>query len=216
MTMNSLRRQVYSGNHAIDQSIHEMLAFFDAQSQTRMHRAILNAKKALEKHKDENTDAGARHIFREFIPAYELNRNGFNFEYEKKIQGRTPDWLDDIKKILMESYTFERGGTGTFYSRLSTAIDGKCHKYQNIVDEMALSLIISVHLDFLSGIDLDDCMDDVKSFSSIFKNNPVLTGILFFGESNVFNGIQRYNFFCVCRDSAVTQMEGWPFPCETI
>jgi len=88
-----------------------VLPYFKANSQGRMRKVILNAKNAAEKHRDENTDAGARHIFREFIPASILNHNGFAFEYEKPMQGKTPDWLDDIARLMLESYTYERGGS---------------------------------------------------------------------------------------------------------
>lgn len=96
---------IFSPNSAIDTTIKEMLHYFSPESQRRMRTAILNAKKAAEKHRDENTDAGARHIFREFIPASILNQNGFAFEYEKPIQGKTPDWLDDTARLMLESYT---------------------------------------------------------------------------------------------------------------
>jgi len=74
----------------MDADIKEMLPYFNAPSRIRMRKAILNAKKAAEKHCNENTDAGARHIFREFIPAFRLNQNGFAFEYDKPIQEKRP------------------------------------------------------------------------------------------------------------------------------
>ena len=89
--MTDSEEVTFSPNSAIDTDIKEMLREFDPESQGRMRKAILNAKKAAEKHGDENTDAGVRHIFREFIPASTLNRSGFAFEYERSIQGKTPD-----------------------------------------------------------------------------------------------------------------------------
>ncbi len=66
-----------------------------------MQKAILDAKKAAEKQRDENTDASARHIFREFLPASILNKNGFALEYEKPI-GREGDVVQLIQKPLHE------------------------------------------------------------------------------------------------------------------
>ena len=76
---------VFSPNSAIDAAIKKIMPSFSQESQRRMKKAILAAKKAAEKQRDENTDAGARHIFREFIPAYILNKNGFTLEYERPI-----------------------------------------------------------------------------------------------------------------------------------
>ena len=91
-----------------------------------MQRAILKAKTTAEKYRDENTDAGARHIFREFIPASSLNQNGFRFEYEEPLQGKRPDWLDATAGLMMESYTYERGGASRFLRRVDSAIKAKC------------------------------------------------------------------------------------------
>lgn len=82
---------VFSPNSAIDAAIREILHSFSQDSQRRMKKAILAAKKAAAKQRDENTDASARHIFREFIPASILNENKFSLEYERLIEGKRPD-----------------------------------------------------------------------------------------------------------------------------
>ena len=123
--MSNTDKIIYSPNSSIDTAIKDMLPNFTKVSQRRMQKAILNAKKAALKHQDENTDSGARHIFREFIPVSILNQNGFVFEYEKPIQGKTPDWLDENLKILIESYTYERGGSSQFHQRISSSITDK-------------------------------------------------------------------------------------------
>ena len=50
----------FSPNKAIDAAIKEMLPHFSTGSQSRMRKAILSAKAAAEKYRDENTDSGAR------------------------------------------------------------------------------------------------------------------------------------------------------------
>ena len=93
------------------------------------------------KHRDENTDAGARHIFREFIPAFVLNRCGFALEYEPPIDGKTPDWVDQSTGVLLENVTFERGGTSPFLSCVSAAITAKCDKYADTIARNSLTRI---------------------------------------------------------------------------
>jgi hypothetical protein len=117
--MTNYEETTFSPNSAIDTAIKEMLPNFNVVSQGRMRKAILNAKKSAVIHRDENSDAGARHIFREFIPASVLNQNGFAFEYEKTILGKTPDWLDNTAKFMLESYTYERGGSSSFLDRIT-------------------------------------------------------------------------------------------------
>ena len=202
---------VFSPNSAINSAIKEILAIFSPDSQRRMQKAILAAKKAAEKQRDENTDAGARHIFREFIPAYNLNKNGFALEYERPIGGKRPDWLADTAKLMLESYTYERGASSPFLIRVAAAINNKCHKYGEIVEANSLRFVVAVYLDFLTGMLLEECREDSKKFRHIFDDNNSLSAILFFTETQVVSRKQEYGFFCLCRDSSFKTLSNWPF-----
>lgn len=205
---------VFSPNSAIDAAIKEMLPYFSPESQRRMQKAILDAKKAAEKQRDENTDAGARHIFREFIPTFILNKIGFALEYERLIEGKKPDWLDDTAKLMLESYTYERGASSPFLVRVTAAITDKCNKYRELIEANSLRFVVAVYLDFLTGMLLDECREDSKMFRPIFDANNSLWAILFFTETQVIRGRQDYGFFCVCRDSSFEGPARWPF--ETV
>jgi hypothetical protein len=176
-----------------------------------MRKAILNAKKPAIKHRDENTDAAARHIFREFIPASILNKNGFSFEYEKPILGKKSDWVDFTSRLMLESYTFERGGSSSFFDRVMTSVTNKCNKYKGIVEKNALRFIVAIYLDFLTGMSLDECREDSKLFRSVFDANDSLWAILFFTETQVIDGKQQYGFFCLCVDFSFRSFPNWPF-----
>jgi hypothetical protein len=205
--MTDMEEITFSPNSAIDTAIKEMLPNFNSESQGRMRKAILNAKKSAEKHRDENSDAGARHIFRASI----LNQNGFALEYEKPIQGKTPDWLDDTARLMLESYTYERGGSSRFLDRLTSSVTGKCNKYKDIIAANSLRFVMAVYLDFLTGMSLDDCHEDSELFRSVFDANHTLWAILFFTETQVVGGKQRYGFFCLCADSSFEAIPKWPF-----
>lgn len=209
--MTGTEKTTFSSNASIDAAIKEMLPYFNAESQRRIRKAILNAKKAAEEHRDENTDAGARHIFREFIPAFMLNQNGFTFEYEKPIQGKTPDWLDDNARLMLESYTYERGGTSSFFDRVKSAITDKCNKYKYIITANSLRFIVAVYLDFLTGMTLDECHEDSEMFRSVFDANDSLWAIVFFTETQIIGGKQHYGFFCLCADASFAAIPNWPF-----
>ena len=201
----------FSNNSSIDTAIKEMLSGFSAESQGRMRKAILNAKKSLDKHHDENTDAEARHKFREFIPASILNQNGFAFEYEKRINGQTPDWLDDSARIMMESCTFERDGSSSFLDRTISSIINKCGKYKSIIKAKSCRFIVAIYLDFLTGISLDECREYSESFRSVFETNDSLWAVLFFTETQAVANKQQYGFFCLCADSSFKAISNWPF-----
>lgn len=203
-------------NNAIDISIKEMLPSFDEISQKRMVNAIANARKAAEKFRDENTDAGARHIFREFIPAYLLNQKGFSLEYEKTIQGKTPDWVDENAKLIVDSYTYERGGSAIFVDRLSDNINKKCNKYKDIISVKSFYFVVAVYIDFLSDTLVVECREEPQQFKFIFEANESLSAILFFSESNAVNKRQNYEFFCVCRDSFIGGITNWIFPTQPL
>ena len=209
--MKNIEKNLFSNNSAINSSIKEILTHFDNRSQKRMKKAILNAKKAAEKHNDENTDAGARHKFREFIPASSLNQNGFNFEYEKSINGKTPDWSDNDSGLIMESYTYERGGVSSFSDRVLSVITNKCNKYSGIIKANSLNFIIAVYIDFITCILLDECREEIELYRQVFAVNNFLSAVIFFQESQVINNKQQYAFFCITGNSTIKIYPNWPF-----
>lgn len=217
--MHDTGETTFASNPAIDAAIKEMLPYFSMESQGRVRKAILDAKKAVEKYRDENADAGARHIFRELIPATCLNKQGFAFEYAQAIQGKTPDWFDATAGLLLESYTFERGGSSRYIDRIASTVSSKCAKYNDIIAARSLRFIVAVYLDFLTGMTLDNCREDFESFRPVFDANDLLWAILFFTETQVkrqfidgkLHQAQRYGFFCLCVDSTFDAIPNWPF-----
>ena len=203
----------FAPNSSINASIEEMMPSFDDVSQRRMTKAIRDAGKAAAKHQDENTDSAARHIYREFIPAYVLNQCGYSLEYEVAIEGKTPDWLDQQSQLLIDGYTFERYGSSPFPERVVSSVASKCDKYESIAIKHSLSIVVSVHLDFISCIDFEDCYDERRAFAGVFRDFACLQGILFFAEHK--DGIrmagQPYGFFTLTSDGRIAPGETWPF-----
>jgi hypothetical protein len=206
--------KVFSPNSAIEVAIKEMLPHFSEVSQRRMKKAICDAGRAARKHGDENTDASARHIFREFIPAFVLNRRGYRLEYEERIGGKTPDWLDLTSGLLIESYTYERGGTSSFLDRVKTAVATKCATYRELVTTHSLRLVVSVYLDFLTCMLLEECYEERAEFRATFDDNKSLWGVLFFAEQQPGIPVagQPYDFLCLTADSEFERMPNWNLP----
>ena len=203
---------VYSPNSAIDYAIKQLLVNFPESAIKKMAKAILSAKKAALKHQDENTDSAARHIFREFVVADYFNKQGFKFEYEIKIDGKTPDWFDKNKKLILESYTFERGGRSEFLERIESVITSKCNKYRNIAKTNNLHFAISVYLDFLTGVTLNECKEGYYDLSKLFIENSILDSIVFFSESSFVGQDQSYQYLSVSLSERKSETFSWP--CE--
>jgi hypothetical protein len=185
---------------------------FDEASQKRMRKAIINARKAAVKHDDESTDGNARHLFREFIPIAILNKNGFSFEYEKEFDNKEkPDWVENKANILVESFTYERGGSTPFINRVWERISEKCSKYDDIVIENSYRFVIAIYIDFLSDITLDDIREAIEMFRPVFSKNKSLSAILFFTEDIVKDKYQHYDFFCLSADTSFNEIQNWPF-----
>ena len=206
---------VFSPNSAIDAAIKEMLPHFSETSQHRMRKAIRNAGRAVAKHHDENTDAGARHVFREFVPAYVLNRYGYSLEYNRSIDGKTPDWFDATSGLLMEVYTYERGGISPFVDRVASAVRGKCGKYRDVVDALSLRFMVAVYVDFLTCVTLEECYEDRGEFRTAFDDWAELWAVIFFAEDHMATTTiagQPYRFLSLTADHAFRQMPRWRLP----
>ncbi|MFX0206136.1 MAG: hypothetical protein ACFFDT_09125 [Candidatus Hodarchaeota archaeon] len=201
-----------SPSRSIDAAIKEMLTAFNESSQRRMKKAIRDAGSAAAKYQDENTDAGARHKFREFIPAYLLNLNGYSLQYDVKIDGKTPDWLDNENRLLMESITFERGGTSPFPYRVYSGAEEKCSKYSSISDHYLLSIVVAVYLDFLAAISFEECYESSATFRPLFDQYQRLSGLLFFTEQDggFSIGGQPYGFMCMTAEDRLSDHPNWP------
>ena len=207
---------MFSPNRAINSAINEMMPKFSKKSQRRMRKAILNAKKAALIHGDENTDAGARHIFREFLAGQLMNDMGFSFEYEQSFGNKTPDWIDENAGLLMESYTFERGGISPFTDRIVSAVSKKYEKYENVLKANSLRMVVAVYLDFLTGVTLEECREEIPTFLTMFRDKKSLWAIVFFTEKEIYQDQQKYASFCICRNPPTSEFPNWTIPTEVL
>jgi hypothetical protein len=210
-SMRTMTDEIFSRNKSVDAAFKQMLTAFDETSQRRMKKAIRDAGNAIAKQQTENADAGARHKFREFIPAYVLNLHGYSFQYDVQIDSKTPDWLDSKSNLLMEVFTFERGGKSSFQSRVYSGAEEKCSKYSKIADDHSLSIVVAVYLDFATFLDFDDCEESFPSFRPLFDQYQRLAGILFIIEESggfLFGG-QPYKFMCLAPEARLVDHPSW-------
>jgi hypothetical protein len=210
-----VERERFSYNSAFDEDIHEIIDAFPEPSRTRMRKKIRQDQEVLLRSPNENTDSNARHTFREFLVAYQLQQHGLSLEYGKSISGQTPDWIDEKRKLLLEVFTCERGGCSDPILRTANSIAEKTLKYKAIVEAGALHFVLGIHGDFLSGLnDRFDC-EDALAQSGICEGG-VLSGIVFFTETNVellplptgqVRKKQRYSFDFIPNEKATRPLD---------
>jgi hypothetical protein len=181
----------FTPNQSINDDLNEMLAVFPEPSQSRMRRKIRIDVAALLKLGTDDADAQARHTFREFLVAWQLNRCGFGLEYDQKIGHQTPDWHDHANNLVVEVFTCERGGNPNLQRRVADTITEKVNKYGQLVAANGLHFVVATHGDFISGFDLEDLRQAVKD-RQLFVEHPDLSGLLYFAETKVQN-IRRAN-----------------------
>ena len=206
-----------TGEHdtRMQSAIPGLLRYFDVDSQRKMRKSIRQKKRTALKHLDPNTDAEARHNFHEFVPAAALNSTGFKFEYEPKLNGKTPDWVDFDENILLECYTLETGGINAT-SRMQQNIRDKCSKYQSISANHQLGIMIAVYLGWDACWSFEECREEVSTFQAVFSDYDELVAIIFFQTSNVSVGLdmQQYAFFAMAIESRLEPYKNWE--CETM
>ena len=54
-----------------------------------------------------------------------------------------------------------------------------------------------MYLDFKIFIRPEECMEHIKRFQAIFDKCPMLSGIIFFGDTKEINGKQLYEYLFI-------------------
>jgi hypothetical protein len=174
----------FAGNSAINAEIHNILSSFPEPSRSRMRKKIRQNKATSDRLGTDQADESARHTFREFLVAQRLNSTGFCLEYEKSVNGQTPDWYDEQNRIVLEVFTCERGGRSSPVQRVATRLAEKATRYRALVRDKSLHFVIAVHGDFLSAFDADDCEQAIAD-DRLFERHPEVSGVIWFGETKV-------------------------------
>ena len=112
---------------------------------------------------------------------------------------------------MLESYTFERGGSSNLLDRLLSITTDKCNKYKDIIELNALHFLLAIYLDFLTGVTLEDFYEEPKLLRPLFEGNASLGAILLFTETHVISGKQQYGFLCLYNDPYFGSNPNWPF-----
>ena len=188
-----------AGNKSINEAIYRCFEYICEEDARKFVR------KFLEQHQDED---GVMHTLRELILGAFLGLNGFNVKYERAMGRRTPDWciLDktlepmcivEVTNFHIDRATendinaqFQAGGVwlgrpSSNVKRLYDRIRHKASSYKVLAHEYGVAYIIALFGELKANVDLEElqeCLLDERD--GLFGNYPVLSGLLFFEDTN--------------------------------
>jgi len=203
-----------SGNSSINQCIYQCFKYIRKEDQ----------KKFLKKfRKNPHNSDEIMHIFRELILGAYLGYNNLKIRYEFNIDGQTPDWsvvtnnskseciielvnfhIDNATEKQIQAhreksrmFVFWRDQNKDNLDRLHQSILLKIQKYRKLASELKIPYIISLYIDFMITVDIDEVKECIfEKGINLFKNYPEVSGLLCFRESNgryIFKYIQNQN-----------------------
>jgi len=201
-----------ANNHSINQCIYHCFKYICKKDQ----------KKFLKKFRKNPHDSDEiMHILRELILGAYLGYNNIKIRYEFNINGQTPDWsvvtnnsksdcIIELVNFHIDKKTekqiqehidksrmifFWRDKNKDNLNRLYQSILHKMQKYRKLASELKIPYIVSLYIDFIISIDIDEVKECIfKKGIDLFKNYPEVSGLLCFRESNgkyIFNYLQN-------------------------
>lgn len=156
------------------------------------------------------------HTFRELIIGSQLRRQGLKLRYERKVLGKTPDWVsvddaDQIDEILDVVTLRQRRETETdILSTLSTGqiwsgwvtippdhiyskIEQKANAYASLVNSIKRPYIVCLFGEFTADVDPEEVQLVLYSHhGGVFSTLPTLAGVIYFLERS---GTYHYSYF---------------------
>lgn len=148
------------------------------------------------------------HTFRELILGAFLASNGFKVQYDREIDGKTPDWsifsdaaeLQGIVELTnfhpdktTENTIMQELKTGNIYcdwqpnnnDRLYQRIQEKADHYENLIRTHNVPYTVAVFGEFTAAVELDELNECLfkDHGGGLFRQCPALSGVLFFQES---------------------------------
>jgi len=191
-----------SDNCSINQCIYHCFKYICKEDQ----------KKFLKKfQKNTHGSDEIMHIFRELILGAYLGYNNLKIRYEFNINSQTPDWsivtnnsksdcIIELVNFHIDKTTekqiqvlkeksrmvfFWRDQNKDNIDRLHQSILLKIQKYRKLASELKIPYIISLYIDFMITVDIDEVKECIfEKGINLFKNYPEVSGLLCFRESN--------------------------------
>ncbi|WP_457356635.1 hypothetical protein [Roseateles sp. P5_D6] len=146
------------------------------------------------------------HTFRELIIGAKFRRQGFDFRYEHKVLGKTPDWVSvdesgQVQEILDVVTLHQRRETETdMVGTLSTGevwtgwvtippdhiyskIEQKANAYSGLVGTLEKPYVVCLFGEFTACVDPEEVQHVLYSHhGGVFANSPMLAGVIYFVE----------------------------------
>lgn len=169
----------FTPNASINASIHACLLRLPTAVAVRAGKRI--------KHDAAGTDKRApEHTYRELIIGIYLTEAGYSVEYERKVEGKTPDWaiLDGgSPACLLDVFTLHPGKDNE--KRAIDKIDEKAGSYASTVRKLGIPFVVVMYGAFDLGF-YDDEVQDLSKTTGITADRRTLSGVLYVEDAHYF------------------------------
>jgi len=169
----------FTPNKSINASIHACLLRLPVDVAIRIGKRI--------KHDAAGKDPdAAAHSYREVIVGSYLAEAGFVLDYERKINGKTPDWTllsGSVPTCLLDVFTLHPGKEN--YKRAIDKIDEKAGAYATIARELGIPFVAVMYGDFYLGF-YEDEVEELSRTTDITEDRKTLSGVLFVEDKHYF------------------------------
>lgn len=196
---------ILAGNSHINSRIYEMFEDIDPSDVLVFVR----------KFKSEGNEQRF-HTFRELIIGSQLCRSGLKLRYERKVLGKTPDWVivddaDQIEEIFDVVTIHQRREIETDIQRtisnsqvwsgwvsippdhIYSKIEQKANAYASLVGKIRKPYIACLFGEFTASIDPEEVQYALyKHHGGVLSTLPTLSGVIYFLERS---GKYHYSFF---------------------
>lgn len=196
---------VLAGNDQINSRIYEMFEDIDPSDVAIFAR----------KFKSER-DEQRFHTFRELIIGSQLRRQGVRLRHERKISGKTPDWVivddtDQVNEVLdvvtlhkrrqTETEMLKTLSTGQIWSgwvtippdHIYSKIEQKANAYAALINEIKKPYVVCLFGEFTASIDPEEVEHVLYGHhGGVLSRLPTLAGVVFFLERS---GSYSYSYY---------------------
>lgn len=184
----------FTPNKSIDQTIHRCLEVLPEHTSRRIGKKIL--------HDAAQSDPDAPlHIFRDLIVGAHLTEEGHLVDYERKVEGKTPDWSilreDESVECVLDVFTLEP--SKHLHKNIVDKIDEKAGRYKPVATALQIPFVVIMFGHFFAGLFPDE-VEELARDKQISEERPTLAGIYFMEDKNYFLRTQpgrlhtRYRF----------------------
>ncbi len=178
-TLRDRHGKISPGNESINETIYWFAEHLPGQVADKY---LAKIKRQYRSAAGEHAERAGSHTYREGLTGGYLARQGYKVDYDRNVDGKTPDWtlLDASDEIvaLVESVMHEPG-RGSNTSRIADKLRHKVGAYAGLIRSLQIPFVVAVFPAFATGVYPDEV---ATAATQTFPTEPELSGVIFIEE----------------------------------